>query len=51
MRSFINTIPVIAVVLMIFALPVLADNGAVGQAERVETVNSAAFVCFPFQCK
>ena len=49
MRSIINTIPVIAVALMIFALPVLADNGAVGQGVRFETVNSA-FACFPHQC-
>ncbi|HXE97901.1 MAG TPA: hypothetical protein VN642_15960 [Dongiaceae bacterium] len=58
MKSFTKVIPVMAVALMMFSLPIFADNGTIGQQDKsagvqvvkVEIAPSAGFVCFPFNC-
>jgi len=45
MRSLIRIIPVLAVALLIFALPALAGDGM-----NFEIGHQGGFVCYPFIC-
>jgi len=60
MKSFFKLIPVMAVALMVFSLPILVDNGTIGQQNEEKGIGaqvvkpavetSAAIACFPFIC-